>query len=378
MTTTAETPAAPAPQERPRSRRSFTLKPNPLLLVLAPVVLFFLPRMTDDVALIGVIVTAFAFVMFAASWDLLSGYTGQVNFGHAAFIGIGAYTVALMSREQPDVAGGIALVYATLVAAALGLLIGIPCLRLKGPYLALATLTAASALVQLTFIYKEELGAEDGIPGVKGIREASSLDAIGTNLAEAVLGPQSFAGKDGLSQQIYVGYYVLLVAMVLVVGGLMYLAYGKRGLVLRSIQQNESAAEAAGVPVTRYKLVAFVLSAAVAGFAGGLLAMVQSSVSLQLLAVDLSLLIIIMAAFGGAGSIIGPCVGAFVVILLQDFYLNKIHYFEENPDLKLAGFSLLLLVILIVQPKGLVPPLLKRLSGKSLALPGGRGTGGTS
>lgn len=345
------------------------LKPrlNPVLLLVIPVVLFFLPRMTDDVTLIGVLVTAFAFVMFSATWDLLSGYTGQVNFGHAAFIGTGAYSVALMSKYHPDVPGELALVYATGAAGLLGLIIGIPCLRLKGPYLALATLTAASALVQLTFVYKEQLGAEDGIAGVQGLTDHKALNGLGKNLSEIVLGPKSFAAKDGLSQGIYVGYYVLLVFMVIMIGALMALAYGKRGLVLRSIQQDESAAEAAGVPVTRYKLVAFVLSAALAGLAGGLFAMVQSSVSLQLLAVDLSLLIIIMAAFGGVGSIIGPAVGAFIVILLQDFYLDKIHFFEEEPDLKLAAFALLLLVVLIVQPRGLMPPLLQRLAKKGSA-----------
>ena len=365
MSETVETPVATKmPTEPGLLKRLRRPRITVIALLAVPIVLLYVPRMTTDVALIGVLVVAFAFVMFGATWDLLSGYTGQVNFGHAAFIGGGAYTVALMSKYHPDVPGELALVYATGGAALLGLLIGIPCLRLKGPYLALATLTAASALVQLTFIYKEQLEAEDGISGVKGIDDASSLNSIGTNLSELVLGPKSFANKDGLSQQIYVNYFVLLVFMTLMVGGLMLLAYGKRGLVLRSIQQDESAAEAAGVPVTRYKLVAFVLSAALAGLAGGLLAMVRSSVALDLLAVDLSLLVIIIAAFGGVGSIIGPCVGAFIVILLQDFYLDKIHFFEEEPDLKLAAFALLLLVVLIVQPRGLMPPLLSKLAKK--------------
>jgi branched-chain amino acid transport system permease protein len=81
--------------------------------------------------------------MFAASWDILSGYTGQVNFGHAAFIGTGAYTVALLSKYSPDTSNELALLAAVGTAALLGLAIGIPCLRLKGPYLALATLSVA-------------------------------------------------------------------------------------------------------------------------------------------------------------------------------------------------------------------------------------------
>ena len=301
--------------------------------------------------------------MFAASWDILSGYTGQVNFGHAAFIGTGAYTVALLSKYHPDVANELALLAAVGVAALLGLVIGVPCLRLKGPYLALATLSVAGALVQLTFIYKEQTGGEDGIAGVKDVTSGAITGPLGEGISEFVLGPLTFAGKSGFDQYIYVSYFVALVVMVLMVGGLMALGYGKRGLVLRSIQQDELAAEAAGVPLTRYKLGAFVLSAACAGLAGGLYAQIRGTVALDLLAVDLSLLIIIIAAFGGAGSIIGPALGAYAVVLLQNYYLDRASdVFLEHPELKIGSFALLLIVVLIVAPRGLVPPVLQRLS----------------
>ena len=358
------TPPAGSSSPSPLKR---LLKPSRLLFVLAIVVLLYLPRIVDDSTLIAVVTLALAFVMFGASWDVLSGYTGQVNFGHAAFIGTGAYTVALMSKYQPDVAGELALVLGTITAAVLGLVIGIPCLRLRGPYLALATLSVASALVQLTFILKTQTGAEDGISGIKGTVDNAVLGDVGTELSKLVLGPLTFEGLNGLGQQTYVEYYVVAIFAIVMLGGLLLLAYGKRGLVLRSIQQDESAAEAAGVPVTRYKLGAFVLSAACAGLAGGLLAQVRGSVALDLLAVDLSLLIIIIAAFGGVGSIIGPAVGALVVVLLQNFYLDKIEFFREEPELKLASFSLLLIVVLLVQPRGVVPPLLQRLSRRGTA-----------
>ncbi len=277
------------------------LKPNLLLLLLIPLFLLYLPRFVDNTTLLQAISVATVFVMFAASWDILSGYTGQVNFGHAAFIGTGAYTVALFSKYEPGVSNELALLAGVLVAALLGVAIGVPCLRLKGPYLALATLSVAGALVQITFIYKEQLGGEDGIAGVKTVQDGAVTGPLGEGLSKLVLGPLTFGGKSGFDQYIYVSYFVALVAMVLVVGGLMLLGYGKRGLVLRSIQQDEAAAEAAGVPLTRYKLAAFVLSAACAGFAGALYAQIRGTVALDLLGVDLSLLIIIIAAFGGAG-----------------------------------------------------------------------------
>ena len=372
----AAPPAAPAPAQT--GRRSDLLgrllKVNVLLLLLLPVLLLFFPRFVDNTTLLQVIATANLYVMFAASWDILSGYTGQVNFGHAAFIGAGAYTVGCSASTSPRSPAELALLLAVSVSATLGILIGVPCLRLKGPYLALATLSVASVLVQLTFVFKTQAGGEDGIAGVKNVRETSFLGDLGTSLSELVLGPLTFGAKSGFDQYIYVSYFVTLVVMVIMVGGLMALGYGKRGLVLRSIQQNESAAEAAGVPVVRYKLGAFVLSAACAGLAGGLLAQVRGTVALDLLLVDLSLLVIIIAAFGGVGSIIGPAIGAYVIVLLQGYYLDKVPLYREHPELKIGTFALILIIVLLVQPRGIVPPLLRRLSGRGL---GSRAAGAT-
>jgi branched-chain amino acid transport system permease protein len=176
------------------------------------------------------------------------------------------------------------------------------------------------------------------------------------------MGAAFFDGLRPLAQSTYVNYYVTLVVMALVLLGLLRLGYGRRGLVLRSIQQDELAAEAAGVPVVRYKLGAFVLSGALAGLAGGLLVQVRGSVGIDLLFIDLSLLIIIIAAVGGVGTIIGPAIAAYVVMLLQLFYLDKVTFFQEHPELKLGAFSLFVIVLLIVQPRGLLPPVMKRLN----------------
>lgn len=342
------------------------LQVNLLLLLALPIALLYFPRFVDNTTLLQVVATANIFVMFAASWDILSGYTGQVSFGHAAFIGTGAYTVALLSKYSPEVSNELALLVGTSTAALLGVAIGVPCLRLKGPYLALATLAVAAALVQLTFIFKRQTGGEDGIANVKAVTEGAVTGPVGEFLGRLVLGPLTFDGLGGFDQYIYVSYFVSLVVMVAMVGALMALGYGRRGLVLRSIQQDELAAEAAGVPLTRYKLGAFVLSAACAGLAGGLYAQIRGTVALDLLAVDLSLLVIIIAAFGGVGSIIGPAIGAYLVVLLQSYYLERISdVYVEHPELKLGTFALLLIIVLIVAPRGLVPPLLQRLSGQA-------------
>lgn len=335
---------------------------NISLLLITLLVLLLLPTFVDNRALIGVFAIANCYVMFAASWDVLSGFTGQVNFGHAAFIGGGGFVVGLLSKYQEGVPAIGQLLSAMLGAALLGVVIGVPCLRLKGPYLALATLSAASALLQLSFIFKRQTGGEEGISGVTRLTDSDFVGGVGEGLSKLFLGGGFFDELRPLAQSTYVNYYVTLVVMALVIAGLLKLGYGRRGLVLRSIQQDEMAAEAAGVPVVRYKLGAFVLSGALAGLAGGLLVQVRGSVGIDLLFIDLSLLIIIIAALGGVGTIIGPAVAAYIVVLLQLFYLDKISFFQQNPELKLGAFSLFVIVLLIVQPRGLLPPLLKQIN----------------
>ena len=335
---------------------------NVVVLLGMLLVLLLLPTYVGNKALLSVLAIANCYVMFAASWDVLSGFTGQVNFGHAAFIGGGGFVVGLLSKYQEGIPAIGQLASATVGAALLGVVIGVPCLRLKGPYLALATLSAASALLQLSFVFKAQTGGEEGISGVTRLTESGVLGGIGEGLARLFLTGAVYDALRPIAQSTYVNYYVTLVVMALVLVGLLRLGYGRRGLVLRSIQQDELAAEAAGVPVVRYKLGAFVLSGALAGLAGGLLVQVRGSVGIDLLFIDLSLLIIIIAALGGVGTIIGPAVAAYVVVLLQLFYLDKITFFQENPELKLGAFSLFVIVLLIVQPRGLLPPVLKRLN----------------
>ena len=335
---------------------------NVVVLLVLLVVLLLLPTYVTNRALLSVLAIANCYVMFAASWDVLSGFTGQVNFGHAAFIGGGGFIVGLLSKYQEGIPALGQLAMATVGAALLGVVVGVPCLRLKGPYLALATLSAASALLQLSFVFKAQTGGEEGISGVTRLTDSGVVGGIGESMTRLFMGSAFYDSLRPLAQSTYVNYYVTLVVMALVLVGLLRLGYGRRGLVLRSIQQDELAAEAAGVPVVRYKLGAFVLSGALAGLAGGLLVQVRGSVGIDLLFIDLSLLIIIIAAVGGVGTIIGPAIAAYAVMLLQLFYLDKITFFQDNPELKLGAFSLFVIVLLIVQPRGLVPPVLKRLN----------------
>jgi branched-chain amino acid transport system permease protein len=323
------------------------------------------PRLISNITFIEILITANIFAMFAASWDILSGFTGQENFGHAAFIGAGGFTVGLFTKYA-DIPLESALVLGAVSAAILGLLIGIPCLRLHGPYLALATLAAATALLRIAFVFKSYTGGEEGISPIPNLGTGTITGGMARGLAK-LFGPAGFDELRRIDKTSIVNYYVVLVAMVLIVGALAALGASKRGLVLRSIQQDAGAAEASGVPTTRYKLAAFVISSACAGFAGSLWVHTLSNVNIDTLRVDLSLLIIVIAIVGGAGTIIGPAVGAYLIVVLQDYVLKRVGI-EEGSQLQPMLFSAALIVVLILQPHGLIAPLLRRLSGKRLLL----------
>lgn len=329
---------------------------NALGIVVIGVVLV-VPAFTEDFSLINALTRAGIFAMFAASWDILSGYSGQENFGHAAFIGTAGFTVGLFTKYS-DVGFELRIVLAMAVAAALGLLIGIPCLRLRGPYLALATLVAAAALFRLAFVFKSRTGGEEGISGIESLIDTSA-GAIGEGLGRVFV--PGYQNANGLNQISIVNYYTVgFLALVMIIG-LLALGKSRIGLVLRSIQQDETAAEASGVHTTRYKLGAFVLSATLAGFAGSIWAYTRTSVSTDMLTIDLSLLIIVMAILGGAGSVIGPAAGAYLVVLLDDYYLDRLGLFAEGSQGKNMLFSGLLIAILIVQPRGLIAPIVRKL-----------------
>jgi len=335
---------------------------NGLLAALVVLAALLGPRFLTRFSTIDVLTTAGVFAMFAASWDILSGYTGQENFGHAAFIGAGGFTVGLLTKYA-DVPVEVSMLAAAAIAGLLGLVIGIPALRLRGPYLALATLAAAAALLRLAFIFKPQTGGEEGISGLAKLGDGALLGPIGRGAARIFYG--DVGGLNRLNEASIVNYYVVLLAATSMVAVLAAYGASKRGLLLRSIQQDETAALASGVSTASLKVAAFVVSSTLAGIAGSLWVHTLTQVNIDTLRVDLSLLIIVMAVIGGAGSIVGPAIGAVIIVLLQDLVLDRLGI-DPGSQVKPMLFSALLIVVMIVRPKGLVVPLLRRLSGRAV------------
>ncbi len=287
-----------------------------------------LPLFIRSDYLLGILSVCFIYGIWATSWDFMSGLTGRENFGHALFIGAGAYTAAFLNGKL-GFAPWWGLPAGAAMAGGLSLVIGIPTLRLRGPYFALAMLAAATIMQRLTLIFWQYSGGEEGIPGLDPLLESKA----------AV-------------------YYLCLGVFVAITLLLLWLAGSHWGLILRSIRGDEAAAQAAGINVTFHKIAALVVSAFCAGIGGVLYAHYQEAVTPDVFSVALSISIIIMVYVGGIGSLYGPAAGAVVLALLPELLRGLGQY-------RLWVYSLVLIFILFFAPGGVIAPLWRRVTGAS-------------
>ena len=216
--------------------------PSRTVAALWVVAVVLLPLVVPDPYVLRVAAMTCIFAAFAASWDLLAGYTGQVSFGHALFFGVGAYSSALLSLRlgfAPVIAAGTG----ALISTALGFCVGYLCLRLRGSYLSLATLAFPLILIGALFAFPDVSGGELGITGLQPL----ATSRIGS-------------------------YYVAAFAMLALVFGIWAFADSRIGLILHAIRDDELAARASGIDTTHYKLAVFGISAAAAGITGALYA----------------------------------------------------------------------------------------------------------
>ena len=286
-----------------------------------------LPLLFGSNYLIGVLTVSVIYGIWAVSWDFMSGLTGRENFGHSLFIGVGAYTAGFLNTVF-GFNGWWSLPAAMLMAMAFALVVGLPTLRLKGPYFALAMLSGAVIMQRLMLIFWEHTGGEEGINGIEPLMRSQ----LGF-------------------------YYFALAALVLVTALLLALARSNWGLILRAVRGDEATCQAAGINVTFYKIASLMISAAFAGAGGAIYAHYQLQVAPQLFAVVTSITIITMVYVGGMSSIYGPVGGAILLVLLTELLRN----FGEW---RLMIYSCTLILILFFLPNGLIAPTWRRVKAR--------------
>jgi branched-chain amino acid transport system permease protein len=259
----------------------------------------------------------FMWIALAQSWNLISGLTGYVSFGHVAFFGAGAYTAGILIAKLAwpwllaCLAGGV-------TAMLFALLIGWPCLRLKGPYFAISMLGMNEVLRVAASYFEGLTGGGNGL----------SL-------------PTLYA-----SVQIY--YVMGLLAAA--VTGLAYVIITSRfGLRLMTIREDEVAAEAMGIDTFRYKLYALLLSALGPGIAGGLAARDQGYIEpISVFPLITTITMIVMALFGGKGTIWGPVLGASLLFALQELVWAKFIYLHQ------LLFGAIIVLVVLLMPRGIL------------------------
>ncbi|MGH3328887.1 MAG: branched-chain amino acid ABC transporter permease [Streptomycetales bacterium] len=272
------------------------------------------------------VTAVFMFVALAQSWNLIGGYTGYACFGQVVFFGLGGYTTAVLMAHL-HMSFWLALVTSGLVAALFGGAIGLPLLRLKGHYFAIATLGVAEGMREVV----------TNLPALTGGGAGITVPTFGADA------PTPYIDNDGF----YVLFMILAVFSVLVVG---LVARGKFGLALRAIHQDEDAAAAAGVNTTRAKVTAFALSGFLGGLAGASYAFeIVTIFPERLFDVELTVLMVIMVVVGGSGTIIGPVLGAVALQFLSEWLRQS---FTQAHTFILGGIIILVVVLL---PEGLVP-----------------------
>jgi branched-chain amino acid transport system permease protein len=292
--------------------------PSRMIVLLFFLALLALPLITDDPYLLRILILTSIFAIFAASWDLLSGFTGQMNFGHALFFGVGAYGAALLNLHL-DLPPWGSIPLGALAAVLAGLIIGIPCLRLRGTYLALTTLSFPIILMGIVFAIPEFTGGELGISGIDRI-------------------VRSRVGQ----------YYITVSVMVVLVTVMWKITDSNMGIIFHAIREDEVAVRASGINTTRYKLMAFCLSGFFAGMSGGLYAHFMRIAGPSTLEVSMSFQVVIWAVFGGVVTIWGPVGAVFILFPLLEF-------FRFWPEFRMLLFAIVILLILLFMPQGLLP-----------------------
>jgi branched-chain amino acid transport system permease protein len=303
--------------------------PSRTLVLLWAAALLALPAVYADAYVLRILTMTCLFAILAASWDLLAGYTGQVNFGHALFFGAGAYTSGLMSTRL-GISPWLTVWAGAALAMLLGFLVGYLCLRLRGSYLSLATLAFPLIALGVLFAFPDFSGGELGISGLRRLALTPTAN-----------------------------YYVALLAMLAVVFGLWLLADSKFGLVLHAIRDDEVAARASGINTPRYKLVVFAISGAAAGLSGALFAHYLRVAGPSTLETALSFQIVIWGIFGGVATIYGPVAAVFLLYPFTEWLASQEFVFGDKKvifgELRLLIFAVIVLLVLLFMPRGLAP-----------------------
>jgi branched-chain amino acid transport system permease protein len=263
------------------------------------------------------------YALVSLGLNLLMGYTGQIAAGHAGFLAIGAYVTAIVTANFEWLPCPVALLLAGIISGMIGFLLGIPILRLKGFYIAMATLAFGVVVSEIILQWSSLTGGDDGF-----------------SVPTARIGSFVFDSDFKL-------FYLIIPVTILMTLLAKNLVKGYIGRAFIALRESEVAAQTIGVDLAKYKTIAFAISAFYTGVAGGLFAYLITFLSPDAFTIELSIDFIAMIVIGGMGSILGSIIGAVILTGIQQVFAGL-------QDLQVLIFGLSLIIFMIFMPRGIV------------------------
>ena len=313
-----------------------------------------IPRM-----IAGQLVPITAYVVMAISLNLVVGVSGELSLGHAGFMSVGAYTgiVTAMGLSgmipSPEIRLALALVVGALSAALAGFLIGLPVMRLHGDYLAIVTLAFGEIIKEVVtcLIVGVDARGLHVIFNLTGSKTVDDLHLVEGGMA-IIKGAQGASGVKAFST-FFAGFLLIMIALVVVLN----LVRSRTGRAIMAVRDNRIAAESVGISTTKYRMIAFVVSAALAGAAGALFGGNFSQLSASKFDFNTSILILVFVVLGGLGNMRGSIIAAAVLTILPEAL-------RQFSDYRMLVYAVVLILVMIFtnspQIRGLVDRVLPK------------------
>jgi branched-chain amino acid transport system permease protein len=310
---------------------------NRIALAATVVLVFGIPLVLQSATYLHILILLFFYAYLTTSWNLVGGFAGVLPLGHAAFVGIGAYTSTILSLQY-GISPWLGMLVGGLLATVVGVIIGLPTFKMRGAYFALATIAFAEGLRVMV----------------------ENIDQLGPFLLNGPRGLQIPPLETGFGNLLFISkvpyYYIILVMLSAVLALTWFISRSKLGYMLNAGGEEPEAAMALGVNVARTKLIAMAMSSFLTALAGTFYAQFTLYIHPKsIISLDLSFEIAFIALIGGRGSIAGPVLGALLLRPVSDF--SRIYFGATLPGMHLIIFGVVLVLVMIYQPRGLQEPL---------------------
>ena len=304
-----------------------------VLMALVGVIAFGLPLVVKNPTWLHIIVLIYFYSYLTTSWNMVGGFAGVLPLGHAVFIGIGAYTSTILSLQY-GVSPWLGMILGGLISVVVGVLIGLPTFKMRGAYFALATIAFAEGF-RVLIENIDQLGPLK-INGPRGLQ----IPPLDTGLANFM-----FTAKEPY-------YYIILVMLIAVLLLTWAISRSKLGYYLNAGGEEPEAAMALGVNVSKAKLTAMAMSCFLTALAGTFYAQFSLFIHPRsIISLDTSFEIAFIALIGGRGTIAGPILGALLLRPVSDF--SRIYFGDTLPGLHLIIYGIVLVLVMIYQPRGI-------------------------